>query len=200
MRRRDCLGEYQIQDRWVHIFLEAQGQWDVQLREGGGVSRAPQNWGGGGPSQWLWSRVLVRTCRKHLDSGLVLRWWALPSTQRRVSGHVVHEQQGVPGRGQGGPLKSGREMPKELWACRHQSAEGGATEYSSLGEQTKKGSRKKGRAARNQPRKSQGIPGHCCSNNGVAYLPGTLPIVPTRWVFGGRCHCCLICAHRQFRR
>ena len=27
------------------------------------------------------------------------------------------------------------------------------------------------------------------------YLSGTLLIMPTFWVFGGRCHCCLICAH-----
>ena len=26
------------------------------------------------------------------------------------------------------------------------------------------------------------------------YLSGTVRIVPTRWVFGGRCHCCVICS------
>ena len=29
----------------------------------------------------------------------------------------------------------------------------------------------------------------------LAYLSGTVLIMPTLWVFGGRCHCCLICAH-----
>ena len=32
------------------------------------------------------------------------------------------------------------------------------------------------------------------------YLSGTPTIAPTRWVFGGGCHCCLICVHRVFRR
>ena len=34
----------------------------------------------------------------------------------------------------------------------------------------------------------------------VAYVLGTAGFMPTQWVFGGRRHCCLICAHCVTRR
>ena len=38
------------------------------------------------------------------------------------------------------------------------------------------------------------LPGPC------AYLSGTAGFMPIFWVFGGRCHCCLICANWVFQR
>ena len=35
----------------------------------------------------------------------------------------------------------------------------------------------------------------CGKERKFAYLLGAAGFMPTQWVFKGRCHCCLICAH-----